>query len=193
MKLFLVVIAAFSSAALLVADAKPTGVSWSAPIAATTADSKVQPKQVTLAKDSQSDKYGEVAFNHETHSTKNYSPDGKSVITCVFCHHTDQPKADLKPPLVTSERNVVLTTAALNAADAAPVKNCRTCHLQAGDDSKPLPTIADAAQKTVKLNNEIAYHLNCNICHDQSIKVRPELKGKIPGTNDCAVCHKPLE
>lgn len=175
MKLCIVLLAALVSAGLLLADGK------------------VQPKQVTLAKDSQSDKYGEVAFNHETHSTKNYSPDGKSVLTCTFCHHTDQPKADLKPPLVTSERAVVLTAAVLAAADAAPVKTCRTCHLQAGDDSKPLPTIADAAQKTIKLNNETAYHINCNICHDQAIKARPELKGKIPGSNDCAKCHKPLE
>lgn len=157
-------------------------------------DGKVQPKKTTLAKDSQSDKYGEAAFDHETHSTKNYSADGKSLVSCASCHHTDQPKADLKPPLVTSERNVALTTAALEAADAAPVKSCRSCHLQVGDDTKPLPTIADAAtQKPVKLNNEIAYHLNCNVCHDNAIKLRPELKGKIPGTNDCAQCHKALE
>ncbi|HXM34926.1 MAG TPA: hypothetical protein VN920_07055, partial [Pyrinomonadaceae bacterium] len=31
-------------------------------------ESKTQPKEVTLLKDSQSDKYGEVAFNHENHS-----------------------------------------------------------------------------------------------------------------------------
>jgi hypothetical protein len=46
-------------------------------------ESKTQPKAVVLAKDSQSDKYGEVAFNHENHSTKKYSPDGQSVLTCV--------------------------------------------------------------------------------------------------------------
>ena len=34
-------------------------------------ESKTQPKEVVLSKDSQSDKYGEVAFNHETHATKN--------------------------------------------------------------------------------------------------------------------------
>src|ERR1041385_7221413 len=33
-------------------------------------ESKVQPKEVTLAKDSQSDKYGEVAFNHENHEIR---------------------------------------------------------------------------------------------------------------------------
>ena len=62
-------------------------------------ESKTQPKEVTLAKDSQSDKYGEVAFNHENHSIKKYSPDGQSVLSCVECHHTDQPAANLKAPL----------------------------------------------------------------------------------------------
>ena len=52
-------------------------------------ESKTQPKEVVLGKDSQSDKYGEVAFNHENHATKTYSVDGKSVLTCVECHHTD--------------------------------------------------------------------------------------------------------
>ncbi len=97
--------------------------------------SKVQPKELVLGKDSQSDKYGEVPFNHETHATKKYSIDGQSVLTCVECHHTDQPAASLKPPLKTSEREAVLTTEALAAADAKGVKKCRGCHLQAGDDS----------------------------------------------------------
>ena len=158
------------------------------------ASSKVQPKDVLLDKDSQSDKYGEVAFSHTNHSTKNYSIDGKSVIACIECHHTDQPKANLKPPLVTSERDVVLTTAVLEDAKSGPVKTCRSCHLQASDDSKPMPTVTYPGKTTpVKLNNEIAYHTNCNTCHDAAIKVRADLKGKIPGTNDCAKCHKPLE
>ena len=155
--------------------------------------SKVQPKDVTLAKDSQSDKYGEVAFSHTNHATKNYSIDGKSVIGCAECHHTDQPKASLKPPLVTSEREVVLTAAVLDDAKSAPVKTCRACHLQAGDDSKPTPTVTYPGKTApVKLNNELAYHNNCNTCHDAAIAARPDLKGKIPGTNDCAKCHKPI-
>lgn len=156
-------------------------------------ESKVQPKQVVLAKDSQSDKYGEAAFDHETHSLKPYSIDGKSVLSCVECHHTDQPASGLKPPLKTGERDVVLTAKALEAADAKPVKSCRSCHLQAGDDSAPMPTITypDKPAPT-KLNNEIAYHLNCNVCHDKAIAARPALKGKIPGSNDCVPCHKAL-
>jgi cytochrome c553 len=124
-------------------------------------ESKVQPKEVVLSKDSQSDKYGEVPFNHENHSTKNYNVAGTAPLTCVECHHTDQPAADLKPPLKTSERNVVLTTAALQPADAKPVKSCRACHLQAGDDSAPMPVVQypDKPAPT-KLTNEVAYHMN---------------------------------
>lgn len=156
-------------------------------------ESKVQPKEVVLGKDSQSDKYGDVPFNHETHSLKNYSIDGKSVLTCMECHHTDQPVSALKPPLKTGERDVALTTAVLEAADSKPVKSCRVCHLQAGDDSAPMPTITypDKPAAT-KLNNEVGYHLNCNICHDKAIAARPALKGKIPGSNDCLPCHKPV-
>ncbi len=156
--------------------------------------SKVQPKEVTLAKDSQSDKWGEVAFNHETHSIKNYSPDGKTGIACVECHHTDQPKSALKPPYLTSEREVILTTAVLEDAKSGPVKTCRSCHLQAGDDSKTVPLATDSTtNKPIKLTNEIAYHMNCNVCHDSALKARPDLKAKgIPGTNDCGKCHKPL-
>src|SRR2546421_2021053 len=154
-------------------------------------ESKTQPKKVVLARDSQSDKYGEVAFDHENHTLKNYSVEGKSQINCTHCHHTDQPKTDLKAPYVTSERTVALTSALLEKTDSAAVKTCRTCHLQAGDDSGTLPTVTDPdTKKTVKVTNEIAYHINCNTCHDSAIKARPELKGKIPGTNDCAVCHK---
>src|SRR5207244_7054978 len=47
--------------------------------------SKVQPKDVVLDKDSQSDKYGEVAFNHDTHSLKNYNPEGTAPVACTEC------------------------------------------------------------------------------------------------------------
>jgi hypothetical protein len=156
-------------------------------------ESKTQPKEVVLSKDSQSDKYGEVPFNHENHSVKMYSPDGKSVLACVECHHTDQPPAGLKPPLKTSERAVLLTAAVLQAADAKAVKSCRACHLQAGDDSAALPAVQypDKPAAT-KLTNEIAYHINCNLCHDKAIAARPALKGKVPGSNDCLPCHKPV-
>jgi cytochrome c553 len=153
-------------------------------------ESKEQPKKVKLDTDSLDDKWGEVAFDHETHSIKSYNPDGKTVTSCVFCHHTDEPKESLKPPRVTSERNVALTADLLKDAAAAPVKGCRTCHLQAGDDSKQLPVITKDG-KQMKMDNENAYHINCFECHDAAIKAKPELAQKISGSDPkgCAKCH----
>ena len=153
-------------------------------------ESKEQPKKLKLATDSLDDKWGEVAFDHENHTIKNYTPDGKTTGTCVECHHTDQPKEKLAPPLVTSERNVSLTADVLKDAAAAPVKGCRSCHLQAGDDSKPLPVIKKDG-KDLKLDNEVAYHTNCFACHDAAIKARPDLAAKISGSDPkgCAKCH----
>jgi cytochrome c553 len=153
-------------------------------------ESKEQPKKIKLDVDSLDDKWGEVAFDHETHSLKNYNPDGKSVTSCVECHHTDQPKANLKAPLVTSERNVVLTADVLKDAASTPVKICRSCHLQAGDESKPLPVITKEG-KQVKVDNEVAYHTNCFACHDAVIKAKPELAQKISGSDPkgCVKCH----
>ncbi len=83
-------------------------------------------------------------------------------------------------------------------ADAAPVKSCRTCHFQEGNvpDGKEMAvaTYKDAKGKEEKkeLNNEQAFHINCNNCHDAAAKLRPELKKK-PGfatSNDCFICHK---
>ena len=61
-------------------------------------ESKTQPKDVVLCKDSQSDKYGEAPFSHENHATKNTA---WTELLCfsVECHHTDQPATALKPPL----------------------------------------------------------------------------------------------
>ena len=153
-------------------------------------ESKEQPKKVKLDTDSLDDKWGEVTFDHENHTIKNYTPDGKTTGTCVECHHTDQPKDKLTPPLVTSERNVVLTGDVLKDAAAAPVKGCRSCHLQAGDDSKPLPVIKKN-DKDLKLDNEVAYHTNCFACHDAALKSRPDLATKISGSDPkgCVKCH----
>jgi hypothetical protein len=153
-------------------------------------ESKEQPKKIKLDTDSLDDKWGEVAFDHENHTIKNYTPDGKATGTCVECHHTDQPKEKLTLPLVTSERNVSLTADGLKDAAAAPVKGCRSCHLQAGDDSKPLPVIKKDG-KDLKLDNEAAYHTNCFACHDAAIKARPDLATKISGSDPkgCNKCH----
>src|SRR5678815_1891506 len=61
-------------------------------------ESKTQPKDVVLSKDSQSDKYGEVPFSHENHATKKYSPDGQAMLTCVESvsyTHLTLPTSDL--------------------------------------------------------------------------------------------------
>ena len=185
------------SGAVVSASATPTPAA--ANTAPTPAPAKPEPaaggkeiaKTFTLAKDSQSE-YGEVAFNHENHASKMYSPDGKSVMGCVECHHTDQPKSALKPPLATSERDVALT---MDVYKASPqkVSECRACHFQDGNvpDGKTMPT-ATYASGTKDMTNEFAYHINCNTCHDAAFKARPELKSK-PGfatSKDCTICHK---
>src|SRR5688572_17561326 len=163
--------------------------------ATATSDKKI-PKSFTLGKDSQSE-HGEVPFDHDTHAFKNYSPDGKSPIGCAECHHTDQPKAALKPPLVTSEREVLLTLASWRAS-SQKVKECRACHFQNGNvpDGQTMPTASyteRGKQVTKDLNNELAYHINCNTCHDAAAKLRPEVKSR-PGfatSTDCMTCHRP--
>lgn len=153
------------------------------------------PATFTLAKDSQSE-YGEAAFNHDNHAFKNYSADGKSVMGCVECHHTDQPKSALKPPDVTSQRDVVLTLDVFKTT-SQKVSECRSCHFQDGNvpEGKTMPTATytDGGKTTTKdMNNQLAFHINCNTCHDAAFKLRPELKSK-PGfatSKDCSTCHK---
>ncbi len=156
---------------------------------------KTIPKEFTLSKDSLSE-YGESPFNHENHAFKPYSPDGKSVVGCTECHHTDQPKSALKPPLATSERTVALTHESWKTS-AQKVNECRTCHFQAGnvpdDKTMPTATYTEGGKSVTKdMNNEIAYHINCNTCHDSAAAIRPELKKKagFATAKDCTICHK---
>lgn len=163
------------------------------PTPATVSD-KTIPKEFKLGLDSFSE-YGEVAFNHDTHAFQKYSPDGQRVVGCIECHHTDQPKADLKPPLVTSERDVVLT---LTSWQQSPqkVSLCRSCHFQDGNEPEgmemPIATYVEGDKEVVKeMNNELSYHINCNTCHDAAFAARPELKKKagFATTKDCMICH----
>lgn len=175
-------------------SASPTPVAANAASAANAAANSAKPaggdKTITrnfvLSKDSLSE-YGEVAFDHQTHAEGMYSPDGKSTIACVECHHTDQPKSALKAPLVTSERDVVLTMASWKAS-SQKVNECRSCHFQDGNvpEGKTMPTLNGK-----DLNNEYSYHVNCNTCHDAAFKARPELKGKkgFSTSKDCLLCH----
>jgi hypothetical protein len=177
-------------------NVKPAANTQAAQPPATAAGNKTIPKDFILGKDSQSE-HGEVPFNHDTHAFKNYSPDGKSVIGCVECHHTDQPKSALKPPLLTSERDVVLTLASWQTS-SQKVNECRFCHFQTGavpdDKTMPTATYTERGKQVVKdLNNELAYHINCNTCHDAAAALRPEVKGR-PGFAvgaDCKTCHRP--
>ena len=157
---------------------------------------KTIPKDFILGKESQTED-GEVPFNHDTHAFKNYSADGKSPVACVECHHTDQPKSALKPPLATSERDVIMTLDTWRAS-SQKVKGCRECHFQSNNIPEgvtmPTATVTDRGKQVTKdLNNELAYHINCNTCHDAAAKLRPELKshtGFATGT-DCKTCHRP--
>lgn len=160
------------------------------------ASNKTMRKEFTLGQDSLTE-YGEVPFNHDTHAFQKYSPDGKSVIGCVECHHTDQPKSALKPPLLTSEREVTLTFDSWKAS-SQKVNECRYCHFQKDsipeDKTMPTATYTEGGKSVTKdLDNELAYHINCNTCHDAAAALRPEVKKK-PGFaigKDCTICHKP--
>ena len=167
-------------------------------IAHRTASNQEMPKDlVTLNKDSTSE-YGNVIFDHNAHVSNKYSPDGTTDISCAECHHTDQPKSALKTPLLTSAREVMLTVAELKKDKSPDVKGCRTCHFQEGNipENKEMPVAiyktADGKEDKKEIANEIAFHTNCNSCHDAAAKLRPKLK-KRPGfatTKDCAVCHE---
>ncbi|MFN2456037.1 MAG: cytochrome c3 family protein [Pyrinomonadaceae bacterium] len=182
MKLLIVFAAALAFLALTFIGNPPTSKAYTIARPAAVLDSKVQPKQVTLDKDSKSDKWGDVAFNHETHTLKNYSRDGKSVIACVECHHTDQPTPPA--PYKLAERKAALTTANLN--DEGPVKSCRTCHFQ--EDTKPSPKLTYPGDSDpTELTNKEAYHRNCNVCHDAYKEKFPDTKA--PTSSQCAACH----
>jgi Zn ribbon nucleic-acid-binding protein len=166
--------------------------------AAGNASGKKIPRSFTLGTDSLDSEKGEVAFDHDSHAFQKYSADGQSVMACVECHHTDQPKSALKPPLSTSERDQTLTLAYWQTANIK-VTHCRDCHFQSGNvpegKQQPKATYTEGSKSTTKtLDNQLAFHINCNTCHDAAAKLRPELTKK-PGfavSKDCMRCHKPI-
>lgn len=169
------------------ANTANTAANTAAPKPSASAGGKTIAKMFTLGLDSLSE-YGEAPFDHDTHAFGKYSPDGKNVMGCVECHHTDQPKSALKPPYATSERDEVLTFEVFQRS-SQKVTSCRACHFQDGNvpDGKTMPTAGNK-----DLNNQLAYHINCNTCHDAAFKLRPELKTRkgFATSKDCAVCHK---
>lgn len=172
------------------------------PNSATTAlalDGRTPAKTYVLSKDAKKDvkKALPVPFSHENHSTKNYNVEGTGPITCVECHHTDQPASEAakRPPLKTAhpaDRATTLTADLLSKDTKAPdVPSCRACHQQEGAKPKllaenPSVTYEGETDPTV-LANEEAYHRNCNICHDLAVEKRPGLK--IPTSQKCIECH----
>jgi hypothetical protein len=93
--------------------------------------------------------------------------------------------------MVKFERKEVLTTKQLETSKQ-PVKSCRACHFQPSaeeTDENPPKSVTYPAEMnrkpSGKLTNDIAYHLNCNTCHEAAKKRDP--KNKAPVT--CTDCH----
>jgi cytochrome c553 len=151
-----------------------------------------------LSTDSKKDKTKSISvpFSHLNHATKNYSVDGTKPIGCVECHHTDQPAAEAAkhPPLKSAhpaDRAVTLTAETAKDPKTPKVDSCRACHAQEGakpkvGDAIPEVTYEGDTDPTV-LDNEQAYHRNCNGCHDQATELR-KIK-TAPTNNECARCH----
>jgi nitrate/TMAO reductase-like tetraheme cytochrome c subunit len=162
------------------------------------ADAKTPQDVYKLSTDAKKDKAKAlpVTFSHVNHATKNYSIDGTKPITCVECHHTEQPAAEAAkhPPLKSAypaDRTATLTAETAKDAKTPDVQNCRACHAQEGDkpkllDENPKVTYEGDTDATV-LTNEEAYHRNCNGCHDQAVEKRKGIKA--PSTNECNKCH----
>jgi len=162
------------------------------------ASSTTQPdKPIILSNDSTDSTRGplkrEAAFDHIKHSTDAaYSLDGTTVMTCVECHHTDQPSAPKgQEYLKRFERKEVLTAKQLDESKQA-VSSCRSCHFK--ESTAPTSEFPPGSVKYPKksgkrptgtLINEVAYHINCNSCHD-AVKLRNP-KSRAP--TDCFECH----
>jgi hypothetical protein len=148
------------------------------------------------------------AFDHAKHSLeKSYSEDGARVTGCAECHHTDQPSSSLGY-LKLFERSETLTAGNLSKA---PVSSCRVCHWSTREGSLDPPLeapsgttyppeaitgyAADVAKEvdgygyaSQALNSEIAYHINCVVCHGRAKKSRPTLQLPTKPT-ECTFCH----
>lgn len=160
--------------------------------------STTQPdKPIILSKDSEDPKWGEhkadAPFDHTKHTTDvKHSLNGTAVTACVECHHTEQPS----PPagqeyLKRFDRKEPLTAKQLEDSKQ-PVKSCRACHFQAAtEETNEFPPKGVTypkslgRQPTGKLTNDVAYHINCNSCHDAAMKRDPSLKAP----QACADCH----
>ena len=124
--------------------------------------------------------------------------DGKTLTSCVECHHTEQPSAPGKPYLKRFDRKAVLTAEQLESSKE-PVKDCRNCHYQ-----KATTPTAEFPPKGVRypndvakligqpdsgeLDNENAYHLRCITCHSAAMD-RADKDPKLKAPTGCPDCH----
>jgi cytochrome c553 len=152
-------------------------------------DGQVPPEVVTLAKKAS---LGQVVFNHGNHITKNYNIEGTAPITCITCHHAEQPATEDYKAVYPSDRTVTLTAETVKDPNTPKVTNCQTCHLRKGDEPSLLTEIPkikrEGSGKTIVLNNRNAFHANCADCHTRGAKKRPEVKA--PTAMKCMICHK---
>jgi cytochrome c553 len=143
-------------------------------------------------------KLGGVKFSHVDHVTKNRSVDGTKPIACVECHHTAQPASEVvKNPLhktaFPADRTTTLTADLFEKdPNAPPVTACTDCHARAGTKPKLLPEIPtikiEGVAEPVVLDNQQAFHRNCNSCHDDVAKTGRASTG--PTSKKCVACHK---
>src|ERR1044071_4604414 len=159
---------------------------------------QVPKDEYKLSTDSKKDKTKSVSvpFSHVNHATTNYSGAATKPGGSVESPHTDQPAAEAAkhPPLKTAypaDRTSTLTAETAKDPKTPKVDSCRACHAQEGDkpkigDAIPEVTYEGDTDPTV-LDNEQAYHRNCNGCHDQATELR-KIK-TAPTNNECAKCH----
>ena len=93
-------------------------------------------------------------------------------------------------PASSSATNAPVATPEMDAKTPR-VEACRACHAQEGAKPKiggaiPEVTYEGDTDPTV-LDNEEAYHRNCNVCHDQATELR-KIK-TAPTNNECLKCH----
>lgn len=156
-------------------------------------DGRTAPDVLKLATEA---KLGGVEFSHTNHSTKNYNIAGTAPITCIECHHTAQPAAEVAkhPPLKTAwpaDRTTTLTAEELKDPKSSPVFACRGCHARPDTKPKTLPAIPEIKDEgstaMISMTNQQAFHRNCTGCHEQVAKERSV---KAPKRVQCTICHK---
>ena len=159
-------------------------------------DIKKPPEVITLGADA---KLGAIKFNHLDHITKNHSADGTKQIECVECHHTAQPAAEAAkhPPHKTvwpADRTTTLTMELAEKDPNALGAVCHDCHSKTDTKPKLLPALpqikVEGSAEPLILNNQQAFHRNCAGCHDEAVKLRPNLSPAPPTSKKCVACHK---